>query len=322
MLDIVMRDNNKIGFAITGGSGEFYDQSKLLIRSIESNVEASYHITTFVPEEEFNDLSEQQVAFYENHGTVVSGGYPIKDYKITAKLAALREAQKRGADVHIMLDCDTLVINEFNKSDLVPSGETGLTLCPEHGGWTYWATPAACDEWDEVYSMANVEFPGYTMRAVFDETPMPPYWNAGVVVTKRKIAEEWLELVKRIWNRFGPEMFYTDQLALSVLGHRYGVSRLPVEYNYPSYMYLRCPSDTSIIHYSSLWHLSRIVNPSLRQKLAEIGAYEMEAVPQGTAQMRAIGHGIGVRVFREVVRKQWPRLSNALNITSRTSIFK
>jgi hypothetical protein len=308
-----MGDNGTtIGFAVAGGADEFYDQSKLLIRSIESNVEGSYHVTTFVPEEELGQLSRQQVAFYKEHGKMVSDEYPIKEYKITAKLAALREAQKREADVHVMLDCDTLVVDDLKDLRVTSEGDTDLLLCPEHGGWTYWATPAAREEWQEVYSLAGAEFPGYQMRAVFDGTPMPPYWNAGVVVTRRKIAEEWLELVKRIWERFGPGMFYTDQLALSVLGNRYGVSPMSVEYNYPSYMYLRCPSDVKILHYSSLWHLGRIVNPNIRRKLVDIGAYEMEAVPRGRDRVRAIGHGLGVRIFREIVRKRWPWLKRAL----------
>lgn len=301
-----------VGFAIAGGAGEFFDQSRLLIRSIESNVEAPYHITTFVPEEELNHLSGEQVSFYEDHSAVVVDEFPIKQYKITAKLAALREAQKRSADVYVMLDCDTLVLHGLG--ELRPSfdEDDDLLLCPEHGGWTYWATPVAREDWQEVYSLAGAEFPGYSARSVFDGAPMPPYWNAGVVVTRRRISEEWIELVKKIWERFGPDMFYTDQLALSVLGHRYGVSRLPVSYNYPSYMYLRCPSNMKIIHYSSLSHLGRIVNPEIKRKLTEIGAYEMEAVPQGRAQVRAIGHGVGVRIFREIVRKQWPRLKRAL----------
>lgn len=302
-----------IEIAIAAGSGVFYEQSRLLLKSIESNVDEPYGTTIFLPEQDVSDLSSRQVSFYENHGDLVTGAYPIENHKMSAKQAALREAEKKDADLYVLLDCDTLVLDELKPITRFDDGESRLLLCPEHGGWPHWATRSAENEWHDIYTLIDAEFPGYTMRSVFDDSPIPPYWNGGVVVTKGEIAKEWLELIRALRQRLGSDLFYAEQLALPLLGHKYGVSPLPVEYNYPSYMYLQCPSDVSIIHYSELWHLSRILNPDIIRTLDEIGAYELEEVARGVNRIKALGHGAAVRGFRELVRKQWPKIKRTFS---------
>lgn len=297
----------KVQFAIATGIGRFSRQAEYLIRSIKNHTQIDHEITIFIPRSEKSDVGNSKLSFFNRAGDITIGKLPIQNHPLSAKQAALREAEKEDSDWNILLDTDTLVLGNI-KGMLDYHSESDILLSPEHGGWQHWANSDSAHKWNRIYDMIDAEFPGFILNSRFDNSPIPPYWNSGVVMSNSLVANDWIELTRDVISLYGPDLYYADQIALPPIVKTLAVSTLPNKFNYPFYMHMRMPSETKIVHYDSLWHMGRILNPVIRKKIRKLGILSDKSVPSSYSSLPAIVKGSLVRLFRELIRKQVPRL--------------
>ncbi len=83
--------------------------------------------------------------------------------------------------------------------------------------------PAA---WDELFTAAGLVCPPFALRSTFSQTPIPPYFNSGVLM----IPATWQDSLARAWLHWtawvldnietmplvAPSRFFTDQIALAL----------------------------------------------------------------------------------------------------------
>lgn len=271
-----------VTFAITVDSGELERQGKLLVNSIRRTYPEA-HIVGFIPEDSAPDVTEESSEYFEAETTLVTGEIPIPEYPISALLKAFVEAEKRSDNQFLIaMDTDTVVVNRLQ----IPNDSgTDLYLRPAEVGAQYWCSAASKSDWKQLYDHFGLTEPlpdEYRLASV-DKRPIPPYWNSGVVVTTdHSLPAEWLEITKELlYNTDLPvssDEFFIDQISLALASRTRSVTDLTETQNYPLGGRIRCPQDVEIIHYGDTRNLSRILEPSIRTQLTELGA-PMSAPP-------------------------------------------
>lgn len=298
--------NMKIQYAFTIGPDHLADQARLLTESIKKYSGHPFEITAFLPNEDEEKIPNEKIKYFEENVDLVRGEFPEPDYPFSGKWAALEAAEQVDADWYVLLDSDTVLLAPL---DFLEDEQEGLYLCPAHGGWSYWAREDSFQDWKTIYEHFGLDFPGMTMTSVIDETPIPPFWNGGVIISSRPLADQWTSRTKEIRDQFETG-YFSEQVSLATIGHEQGVNNLSAEINYPSYMFLRTPPNAHILHYKSQWFLGRILNPKIRKKLSQI---EMQSeYTDHLPAPKAILKGLTIRLIREIKWKRWRFLNRRI----------
>ncbi len=293
-----------ISFAYAIGSDELAEQAKYLTNSIRAFASSS-NIYTFTTENEWYELSPSSREYFSRHSHILVGELPIEGYPVSAKLAAMRHASDLTSDEYVLLlDTDTVILDRINCHK---DSSSELFLTPADKNGHYWATSKASDDWEQVYSVLDREFPGYNHETTISKTPIPPYWNAGFVMTSNHgFPERWISETKTVYNSNLPERFYSDQIALGCISTEYDVDEVGIRYNYPLPHRFRCPEDILVLHYHSLQPCGRILNRSIREKLNRIGIYHSTHFPTRIRRLRLLSGALlqlSVIKLRNTVRE-------------------
>lgn len=208
----------------------------------------------FVNHDEEPDIAPAFIDWLEEKGTLLNGENPIPGYGIGNKIQALNRAMQHAAGWNILLDNDTLVLDDVTRI-LEKNAGNDVLLREARDPTQYFSTPQSRDDWKTFYDEFGI--PGTLPRRGW-----MPYYNAGVVMTRRPaFAREWLATAIQVygelpashpWKQGVTLDRFTDQvsLTLTALQSRYAIGCLPPTYNYTEYR-TRCflPSDVTILHY-------------------------------------------------------------------------
>jgi hypothetical protein len=257
---------DNLAFVFATGEGKYAEQGVFLARSItQTNPDAELYV--FVPEAESPDrLSE-----LEQYGTILEGAQRIPEYGISTKIDALAAAEAVADEEYLLLlDTDMLVFDEIT----VHNYQTGnLFLKPVDVGLQYWGRRnKSLDEWTSLAGTLSLPVPEWRYESTFDRKPIPPYWNAGFVLTANNgFGARWLDAVERIHPdlSFG---WHADQVTLGLLSQEYEVVPLDNRYNYPLHLRLRTPDDVKVLHYHNRQNLKKAKRYA--SLLKEIGIWE------------------------------------------------
>ena len=255
-----------LAFVFATGEGKYAEQSVFLARSIDrTNPDAGLYI--FVPEAE----SPECLSELERYGTILEGPQRIPEYGISTKIDALAAAEAVADEEYLLLlDTDTLVLNEVT----VHERPGDLFLKPVDVGLQYWGRRSqSLGEWTSLARRLDLPVPVWRYESTFDRNPIPPYWNAGFVLTANNgFGGRWMEAVERVYPDLSFE-WHADQVTLGLLSQKYDVVPLDNRYNYPLHLRLRVPDDVVVLHYHN--------RPNLRKakryapSLDEIGMWEL-----------------------------------------------
>lgn len=253
-----------LAFIFAAGEGKYDKQGLYLARSI-ARTNPDSPIFAFIPDGE-NPEHEPELA---ELGTILRGKSTIPKYGISTKVDALMAAEE-ATDVEylLLLDTDTLV---FDKISVHQSGKD-LYLKPVDVGLQYWGRESQSKRrWNEIAAEADLPTPEWRYRSSFDENTIPPYWNAGFVLTANDdFGTRWMQLIQDIYPDISYE-WHADQVSLGLLSQEYDVGELDNRYNYPLHLRLRLREDVKIVHYHNFHNLKKA--SSYDTFFREIGAW-------------------------------------------------
>ena len=255
------------------GQGTWAPRALLLSRSIETFAPRTDQVA-FIPDGEAAAVPQEILSEIASRATIVEGELAVPEYPIISKLQAFeRAAEMSTADNFVMLDTDTLVLDELSG---LPPGDADLAARPAN---------FACRQWEQgmgealeptLFEKFDFEFPTRLVRGTVDDKAMPACWNAAVVcTTDPDIPREWLNLTKSVYAHV-PQSRFADQLALAMLATDRDMAALSERDNFPGSYRFRFPSDIRILHYRELYHLGRAFSPTLREKFERIDVPEIK----------------------------------------------
>lgn len=256
---------SNLGFTFAAGEGKYDEQGLFLARSI-ARTNPDSHIYAFIPENE----SPRHEDELEELGTIIRGKQTIPEYGISTKVDALSAAEDVASeDYLLLLDTDTLVLDEIN----IHNHQGDLFLKPVDIGLQYWGRESQSKtEWNSIADKLNLPRPSWSHMSTFDDNPVPPYWNAGFVLTRtNSIGDLWMEAVKKIYPDLSYE-WHADQVTLGLLSQEYEVTELDNRYNYPMHLRLHAPPDVKVLHYHNISNLNKA--KSHKDFLREIGIWD------------------------------------------------
>lgn len=250
-------------FAITADEGVFGAQALVLARSIREHHPES-DIVVFIPEMGASAMSNSLLGKLENDATVEVGPYPDDDYPITAQLRAFELAAERsGVEQAIMLDTDIVLLDRL--SFPARDAELSARACTLRG--SFWTKNVSIPVWKLLYARYDIPEPEHSISAVLGgKLPYPFYNSAAVVARDLSLPSCLLELSMEIradedgdvaeaaGNR--TPLFYSDQVALSLLAQETPFAALPLTNNYPVPAFLRVPPSVAGLHYGNRAFLS------------------------------------------------------------------
>jgi len=253
----------------TSGKGKLATQSIYLSRSIRSygNFDQSF---VFIPESEIQNIDGSILRELEGKHSIITEDIPIPDYPISAKIQGLIEAQRRGeSEYTLLVDTDTMVLNNIRMdvdSDLLA---VPINIATDK----YWTSSDSQEDWEALYDRFGLEIPEHTITTVVDQQKIRPYYNAGVVIARDAIGEQWLDWTEEVFQFASDSKKNADQVALGLLSQDVEFQELDKKYNYPTHS-IKYPSKICILHYFDLSSIIRVRNEDVRGKIRYTGAYD------------------------------------------------
>jgi hypothetical protein len=290
-------------FAITADEGVFGVQALVLARSIEEHHPDS-DIVVFVPEPGASNMSRELMDELAAVASVEIGPYPDSGYPITAQLRAFELAAERdGIDQAVMLDTDILLLDSLS----FPADDADLSARPCTLRGSFWTNEVSVPTWESLYERYDLSEPTESVSAVLGgELPYPFYNSAAVVARDLSLPKQLLDLSVEIRAdessdvaaATGSEtpLFYSDQVALSLLAQEVPFEKLELRNNFPVPAFLRVPSSVAGLHYGNQRFLSTALPASEHEKYAEL--LGLKSSPANWA--------------RRVVSAGWFRVANRL----------
>lgn len=145
---------------------------------------------------------------------------------------------------HIMLlDCDTVICGDF--AEYVRRTTSVSAKYADKAG-----VPSQL--FRKIFKKFNIAWPGLTAVSDIDAVPMPPYYNAGVMIftydALKSLLPTWLYYNSIIitTKALHPRQFFTDQVSFAVAIAELGikVTNLPPKMNYPTHFPVGMYPDT------------------------------------------------------------------------------
>ncbi|UIP01059.1 hypothetical protein Hbl1158_06815 [Halobaculum sp. CBA1158] len=240
----------ELAVTFAAGEGKYDEQGLYLARSL-ARTNPDVEIYVFVPESE----SPSHESELSDLGTIVRGKQTIPEYGISTKIDALKSAEQTADEEYLLLlDTDTLVFDEITVHE---SGHD-LYLKPADIGLQYWGRESESSvTWRSLAERLDLPSPRWTEKSTFDHNPIPPYWNAGFVLTANNgFGHRWMEAVKTIYPDI-PYEWHADQVTLGLLSQEYDTISVNNRYNYPLHLRIRIPDDVIVVHYHDMKHLQK-----------------------------------------------------------------
>lgn len=298
-------------FAITADEGVFGAQALVLVRSIREHHPES-GIVVFIPETGASAMANHLLAELEKDAIVEVGPYPDDDYPITAQLRAFELAtEQSGVEQVVMLDTDIVLLDRLS----FPARDVALSAraCTLRG--SFWTNDVSVPVWELLYTRYNIPEPEHSISAVLGgELPYPFYNSAAVIARDLSLPGQLLELSMEIRADEGSAvaeaagsrrpLFYSDQVALSLLAQKTSFTTLPLTNNYPVPAFLWVPPSVAGLHYGNRALLSTALPQHKWDEYAEL--LELNSSP--------------VNWGKRVLSAGWFRIANRLPYRAQTFI--
>ncbi len=269
---------NEKAFVIGVSSGEYAVKSRYLVESLHRFHEDP-EIYTFFREAQQDDFSEDEMDFFREHSTVLTGSIPIQEFPILMKTSALQAAlDEAGAEWLVLLDADLLLTGPF---DLDLPDDADIVVKPEDISSYYWGRDESWDDWKDLHERYDVPLPEEGTTATVDGVESRhPLYNAGVVALRRSLAEDfvprWQDITVELYGELR-EPWFTQQLVFDLLTCDHAVEELPERYNFPLAVSYYCPAGTRVLHYHIFEQFRTLMHPDVRRAVKESGI--MQEVP-------------------------------------------
>lgn len=239
-----------LAFVFAAGEGKYDEQGLYLARSIACKNPDS-PIFVYVPDGESPEHEDELAEL----GTILRGQPTIPDYGISRKVDALMAVEEAADEEYLLLlDTDTLVL------DKITVHQTGkdLYLKPVDVGLQFWGRESESrHRWSEISNEADLPTPEWSYQSTFDENEIPPYWNAGFVLTANgDFGARWMRLIEDIYPDI-PYEWHADQVALGLLSQEYDMEELDNRFNYPLHLRLKIHENAKVVHYHNLRNLKK-----------------------------------------------------------------
>lgn len=239
-----------LAFVFAAGEGKYDEQGLYLARSI-ARTNPDSRIFAYVPDGESPEHEDELAEL----GTILRGQPTIPEYGISTKVDALMAAEQTADEKYLLLlDTDTLVLDRIT----VHRSGKDLYLKPVDVGLQYWGRESQSKQrWKELAAEADLPTPEWDYRSTFDGNEIPPYWNAGFVLTANgDFGARWMRLIQDIYPDI-PYEWHADQVALGLLSQEYDVEELDNRYNYPLHLRLKLRGDAKVVHYHNFHNLNK-----------------------------------------------------------------
>ncbi|MFC3476372.1 hypothetical protein [Halobacterium litoreum] len=269
--------NEETVFAITADQGAFGNQALALARSIQTH-HPDAGIVVFVPETGARHMSSGLLEGLGEIATVEIGPYPDPEYPISAQLRAFELAAERsGVERAVMLDTDIILLDSLTFS----ADDAALSARPCTLRGSFWTNNVSIPVWETLYERYGFDEPTRRVSSVLGgELPYPFYNSAVVVAHDLSIPKRLLDVTmdirsensNNIVESAGNEtpLFYSDQVALSLLAQEYPFTQLLLKNNYPVTAFLRIPSSVAGLHYGDRKLLSTALPQTEWDEYAEL----------------------------------------------------
>lgn len=273
-------------YALSIGKGKLAEQAEYLVHSIKTYAPSS-DIFSFITNDEYSSLTDYQRNYFEMSTELAVLQSPIPEYPIAVKIAGLKEALDYTETEYVaLLDTDTLLIRPID-ADLSTTAE--FFAKPVDVNQQYWTSKDSQEEWKRLYLRENKDYPGTQMKTTVDHVPIPPYWNAGSVITNQKnLVNEWLDLTSKLHPEIH-DPFYADQVALAIVTAEYETVALSEQYNFPLPHRRWCPAGTNLLHYHEFRYLARILNPRVKGRVRQTGVQHASSYPKRQEFLQELG---------------------------------
>lgn len=264
-------------FAVTADEGILGAQALALSRSVRKHHPGS-DVVVFVPESGASNMSRDLLDRLGDVASIKIGPYPDSGYPITAQLRAFElAAECSGVDRVVMLDTDIILLDSISFS--ADGAALSARPCTLRG--SFWSTDVSVPVWEKLYERYDLPEPDRSVSAVLGGKLPYPFYNSAVVVARDlSLPSRLLELSMEIRddpNAYVQDvagsrtpLFYSDQVALSLLAQEASFSELPLEDNFPVPAFLRVPSSVAGLHYGNRELLSTALPANERSEYAEL----------------------------------------------------
>jgi len=263
-----MSHKKSLAYTVVVGTGDLAHQALGLLRSIHE-VDSNPEIYPLVVPEEIPDIPDRVIKELQELGTIIKGQNVVSNYPHSRKITALIKAHERTThEAVLMLDADTFLWNPIKVYERV---DAEVYAKPADIGTMYWSREESFSCWKELYHQHDLEFPGTCYRATVDNEEIPPFWNAGVVISKSPpFAREWKKVTKNVFKNIQKDTQFADQVALGILSEKYHTYSLSEECNFPV-PHQPVPNGTTILHHHGYDHLTEVENDRLEEYIHHIG---------------------------------------------------
>lgn len=255
---------SNITFCLAGGEGKIGKQAAWCANSIR-HYHPDAEVYVGVPS------GEKQSVELVDSIKIIDVEYPVINYPNSIKANILKNVERISRNNTIcLLDSDTLVVNRLS----IPDKE-GIFIKPEHLAMSRCSGWSDLENWPATFELLDLEEPDQTICSTVDHATMPPFYQAGVVITSRvNIGEKYEQYIEEIWSEFEGE-YHTDQLALAAVASQEDVVKLSEEKNYPLVLRSCIPPGTEVVHYRGVDHLVQ-KGWMIREDLDRLGISEAD----------------------------------------------
>jgi hypothetical protein len=189
--------DNVFCFVVTPDSDD--EVSTLLSSLLEVYPSADYLAYTVSSEQD--KISNKTIEAVEHQSEVFVGDLPIFEYPISSKTAALAAVEDKYPNSRrLFIDTDVVLLNRIS---IMPSYNEVAVKSIDWGD-QHWARQESENDWEKVYRWIGAEYPGYCCRSTVDQSKIPPYYNAGVILSGPGVefGSDWKQLTKKVYNQF------------------------------------------------------------------------------------------------------------------------
>ena len=223
--------STSVCFCLVSHVGPLEGMSALLVASLRSNLPFPAEVVVGVPEADGGISAPLAALFARLSVPTIAIENPIShDYKIGNKLGCLDAAVRRHSDKRIVfLDTDIVCIpNDFHPDEL---GTKDLALRVAGFPWQP-------HDWERAYGCLDLSPPDRVIESARTRTPMPPYYNAGVIsiAPRSPFPSAWIDTCRRLHDEPDlPNKFpFLDQIGIPVTAAALNLEIQELEFRFNS----------------------------------------------------------------------------------------
>ncbi|WP_347720773.1 glycosyltransferase [Candidatus Nanohalovita haloferacivicina] len=238
------------------GGSDFAEKALDLTNSIRRNSD-EVKIVTGIREEEKDEIDEETLREIKEKTEMHTIRRSTEKYPISAKISTMKKASEEvDSDILIHLDSDVFVVDNIEDIFKIRNDKDFLAKPVDFGNQHY-ACKKSFKQWQEIANALNKDFKGLKYRSTIDNNRIPPYFNAGVVVSfNDEFPKRWAQVTDKVYEI--TQSRYSDQIALGLLEQEFKRGKIEEKKSYNLPGHFRVPENVEILRYEDYNHLLRL----------------------------------------------------------------